>query len=141
MANPEARLLELGNAEQLGKYLTNALALVVEVTRARHGYLEIRGPRSRDERVWQPAHSFDGDQLHEVRAAISRGVISQALVTGQTTLTRSAFLDDRYRERGAASSAACSRRPCWKRAGTSQRPRGASIWRGRTSTTRSVPSS
>src|SRR6185295_2580658 len=77
--------------------LRDALALIVEVTEARQGYLELYdderdGPTPR----WSLAHDFSAEEVSGVRAVISRGVIAEALDTGQTIVTLSASRDERF---------------------------------------------
>ena len=94
------RLLELGGQTELTTFLREALALVVEATGAVQGYLELHddldGPAAN---CWSMAHGFTDQQLETVRAAISRGIIAEALATGQTIVTQSALLDPRFSER------------------------------------------
>ncbi len=94
------RLLSLSEAELPASFLNDALALAVELTGARQGYLELRDP-GRAERDWSLAHGFEGAELAAVRGRISRGVIARALATGETILTHSALLDERFSERAS----------------------------------------
>src|SRR5213593_2628850 len=48
---------------------------------------------------WSLAHGFTAEQLASVRAALSRGIIAEALATWKTIVTPSALLDERFRER------------------------------------------
>src|SRR5580693_3081709 len=85
------RLLELGACEEIGPLLQEALALAVEVTRADRAYLELfddEGPP----RFWC-AHGLDTSDLAEVRASISRGIISRAVAAGNVIETASAVDD------------------------------------------------
>ena len=94
------RLLNLGRQKELEPFLKGALALIVETTDARQGYLELHddeepgaAPR------WWIAHGFSTAEIQTVRAAISRGIIAEAVATGQTIITPSALLDPRFSER------------------------------------------
>ncbi len=94
------RLLELGQQRELEPFLREALALVVEAAEARQGYLELHddsdvagAPR------WWIAHGFSEAEIQNVRSLISRGIIAEALATGQTVVTPSALLDPRFSER------------------------------------------
>lgn len=91
------RLLELGGQDDLGPFLEEALALVVDVTGARQGYLELRA--AGDEEPWWLAEGFSDDELVAVRSAISRGIVAEALATGRTVETASALLDERFGQR------------------------------------------
>lgn len=91
------RLLELGAQRDLEPFLRESLALVVEAADARQGYLELHddadpagAPR------WWIAHGFSGEEIQNVRLAISRGIIAEALATGETVVTPSAMLDPRF---------------------------------------------
>jgi transcriptional regulator with GAF, ATPase, and Fis domain len=93
-------LLELGGQEQLEPLLERALALVVDVTGASQGYLEVRDPGSEeDAAVWWMGHACSPAEVDEIRATVSRGIIAEALASGRTILTHSALLDERFRNR------------------------------------------
>jgi Nif-specific regulatory protein len=94
------RLLQLGDEKYLGPLLKEALALIVELAETRQGYIEIhdeddptRPPR------WWIAHGFSQEEVDGVRAALSRGIIAEALATGETIVTPSALLDPRFNQR------------------------------------------
>lgn len=95
------RLLELGLHRDLSVLLRDALALVVEVTAARLGYLELhddeRTPGA--EPIWSIAHGLSPAQVEDARSRLSRGVIAYALASGATIVTPSARLDPRFRDR------------------------------------------
>ncbi len=86
------RLLELGREAELDPFLREALALVVGLTGARQGYLELfqdgQGPPR-----WWISHGFREEQIGEVRSNISNSIIAKALATGNTIVTPSAMLD------------------------------------------------
>jgi Nif-specific regulatory protein len=88
------RLLELAEHEAPGPFVEDALALVVEVTGARQGYLEIQDAGG--EPRWWTSVGLSDEELAGARRRISRGIIAEALATGRTVLTPSAFLDDRF---------------------------------------------
>src|SRR6185295_2644838 len=94
------RLLELGSENELGPFLRDALALVVEVTGAHQGYLELHDDQGAENGVrWSIAHGFTDAEVETVRGAISRGIIAEALATENTIVTPSAVLDPRFRDR------------------------------------------
>jgi len=93
------RLLELGRRDEPEPFLREALGLIVEVTGARHGYLELHDEDHTGTPRWSLAHGFTAEQLAGVRAAISGGIIAEALATGKTIVTPSALLDERFRAR------------------------------------------
>jgi transcriptional regulator with GAF, ATPase, and Fis domain len=90
------RLLALGRCDEPERFLREALALVVEVTEARQGYLELYDDERGGVPHWSLAHGFAADQVEGVRAALSRGIIAEAIATGQTIVTASALGDARF---------------------------------------------
>jgi len=92
------RLLELGAQHDLTSFLRDALALVVEATRAHQAYLELHDEQEAGNPTgWSIAHGFTDAELEPIRSAISNGIIAEALATGRTIVTPSAFLDPRFR--------------------------------------------
>src|SRR5262245_19968252 len=79
------RLLDLGQQTDLPPLLRQALALVVEITGARQGYLELQHDvDTPGQPRWSIAHALSSDQLADVRAMRSRGIIAEALATAET---------------------------------------------------------
>ena len=99
------RLLSLGEADELEPFLSKALALVVEVTGARHGYLELVDDSAAGDRRWSLAHGFSALEIQDVRSAISRGIIAAAVASGETILVASARSDVRFRDRESVIAA------------------------------------
>ncbi len=94
------RLLNLGQQSELGSFLQEALALIVDAADARQGYLELHNEdNGTDAPHWWIAHGLSADEITGVRAVISRGIIAEAVATGQTIVTPSALLDPRFSER------------------------------------------
>jgi transcriptional regulator with GAF, ATPase, and Fis domain len=91
------RLLDLGRQPDVESFLREALAAIVELGGATRGYLELHGDD--DGAGWSTAHGFSSDDLGDVRTAVSRGIIAEALATGRTVETTSAIDDDRFRTR------------------------------------------
>lgn len=94
------RLLQLGDEKYIGPLLKEALSLIVELAGVRQGYIELqdeddpaRPPR------WWIAHGFSEEEVEGVRAAISCGIIAEALATGEMIVTPSALLDPRFNQR------------------------------------------
>jgi Nif-specific regulatory protein len=99
------RLLELGLERDLAALLREALALVVELTAARFGYLELRdGDEPGGTPAWSIAHGLTPVEVEEVRERLSRGVIAYALASGATIVTPSARLDPRFRDRASVQA-------------------------------------
>ena len=99
------RLLDIGSQTELEAFLKEALTLVVEVTGARQGYLELHGADDDSPPSWFIAHGFSASEVDDVRAQISRGIIAEALSTGQIIDTPSALLDPRFLERSSVRAA------------------------------------
>jgi Nif-specific regulatory protein len=96
------QLLDLGAQNELAPFLEEALALVVEVTRAHRGYLELHDERDTAGKPrWSIAHGLTEDEIAGVRSTISRGIIAETLATGETIVTPSALLDPRFQHRGS----------------------------------------
>jgi len=94
------RLLNLSGEAELEPFLREALALIVEVGEAQQGYLELHDDDDKTGAPrWWIAHGLSEQEIQGVRAAISRGIIAEALATGQTIVTPSALLDPRFSER------------------------------------------
>src|SRR5205085_856351 len=85
-----------GDVEPL---LQEALQTITVGIRARQGYLEITDGEGPDAQRWWIAHGLDADEVEGVRAVVSRGVIAEAVATGETVVTPSALLDTRFAER------------------------------------------
>jgi DNA-binding NtrC family response regulator len=99
------RLLALGFQDVIGPFLDEALALLVEVTGAHQGYIEILDPRAALEpQRWFASRHLPSENLPWVRAAISTGVIAEALSTGRMIVSASASQDQRFETRTSVRS-------------------------------------
>lgn len=92
--------------EEVAPFLRGALELAVQATNAQNGYLELH----RDEDAigvptWWAAHGFSPGEIKDVRRTISRGIIAEALATGDIVVTPSALLDPRFGERASVQEA------------------------------------
>jgi Nif-specific regulatory protein len=92
------RLLELGGHEDPEPFLEEALALVVEATGARQGYLALYSDERTLSPRWWIAKGFSQDQLREVRQRVSSGIIAEAMATGELILTDAAYQDPRFQD-------------------------------------------
>jgi transcriptional regulator with GAF, ATPase, and Fis domain len=90
------RLLELGVHRDLRHLLEEALPLIVEVTRAKKGFLAIYGESQQPQ--YAIAHSCTKHEIEETHKKISRGIIAQAMASGKTINTSSAKEDPRFQE-------------------------------------------
>ncbi len=93
------RLLELSEQETLEPFLQEALRLIVEITKAGQGYLELRGdaPEGSERGPrWSISERYSAEEVEDVRQTLSLGIIADALEEGRTIHIPSAMLDDRY---------------------------------------------
>jgi Nif-specific regulatory protein len=100
------QLLDLGHRDEIEPFLEEALSLIVAVTGAARGYLELQdsarrtvGP-SAGSLSWMARGCSDED-VAQIRQEFSRGVIAEALASGNTIVTASATDDPRFRDRGS----------------------------------------
>jgi len=99
------RLLDLGTRDELEPFLRDALGLIVEASGARRGYLELRAMDSEGaEPGWWMAHDCSSQEVENIRDAISRGIIAEALGSGKTVSTASALLDPRFSDRSSVKA-------------------------------------
>jgi Nif-specific regulatory protein len=93
-------LLELGTKNEIEPFLEEALRLIAELAGAQRGYIELHDDATSDEapRFWMARGCYDQD-VAGIRAAFSRGVVAEAIASGQTILTASALNDPRFFDR------------------------------------------
>src|SRR5262249_23562677 len=94
------RLLDLGGKDESEPLVDEALALIVEVTGASTGYLELYDDEANRPRFWKGYRCTDRD-VASIRASISHGIIARAIGEGRTIETPSATLDARFSELGS----------------------------------------
>ncbi len=94
------RLLDLGGQEEIEPLLDQALALIVEVTGARTGYLELYDDAAAAPRFWK-GHGVSAQDVAAIRSSISHGIIARAISEGRTIETPSASLDARFQDLGS----------------------------------------
>jgi Nif-specific regulatory protein len=91
------KVLELGQTEEIKPFLADALALIVQITGARRGYVELTSdPDARGQPPFYVAYGCQDEDVAQIRASFSRGVIAEALATGRTIITVSALSDPRF---------------------------------------------
>lgn len=99
------RLLNLGRPQAPEPFLKEALGLLVQLSGAHRGYLEIYDDEEKSGVPrWWIADGFTEEEVRNVRATISSGIIAQALATGETIVTDCAWLDPRFSERQSVQS-------------------------------------
>ncbi len=99
------RVLELGCQQELRPFVGEALGLLCEAAGAHQGYLELSAGEQRDELHWHATHGFSDSQVERVRSEISRGIIAEAIATGETIVTSSALSDERFEARASVRGA------------------------------------
>lgn len=120
------RLLDVGTHDALAPFLEDALELVVGITGARQGYLELRAPGGR---VLSSAHGCSNEDVTTIRKEISGGILLEALKTGKTIVTASAVQDPRFSSRESVQAGRIEAVLCAPVGGT--RPVGAVYLQGR----------
>lgn len=81
---------------------SKALRLVVEITGARIGYIELRNPQGQS---WWSNYQCTEDDISVIRGQISSGIIAESLESDETIVTPSAFLDPRFSTRESVQAA------------------------------------
>jgi len=90
------RLLDLDSQKELDRLLREALALIVDVTGARLGYLELHDDETGGHSRWSAAYGMSPAEIADAQSVTSRGIVAEALATGETIVTPSALLDTRF---------------------------------------------
>ena len=94
------QLLELHGRRDVGPLIVDALKLIVEVSSAEVGYLEVFSDDDGPPRFWT-SHGLTELSLDAVRMRISRGVIAVAIAEGRTINVASAVNDEAFKHLGA----------------------------------------
>lgn len=92
-------LLGLNDRTALEPFLREALALMLRIAGASQGYLEIFSEG--DGPGWWTAAGVSEEELDGIRAAVSRGIIAEAVASGTAVVTPSALLDPRFCDLGS----------------------------------------
>ena len=122
------RLLDLGTNDELEPLLEAALQLIVEVTGARTGYIELYSDDAPAPRFWKGYRISDRDVV-TIRTSISHGIIARAISEGRTIETPSATEDERFSELGSVRQHEIQQVLC---APVGQPPLGVVYLQGRT---------
>jgi DNA-binding NtrC family response regulator len=93
------RLLDLGQETSPTPLLEQGLELLVDLTGAAEGYVELNEDGDLDGPRWSVARGMSNEQVRQVRGTISRGIIAAAIASGETIVTADARLDERFNER------------------------------------------
>jgi Nif-specific regulatory protein len=94
-------LLDLGMQTELGSLLDAALRLIVDLTSAERGYIEVADPALRDGARWSLSRGLSSEEIEQLCDRISRGVVAEALATGKTLSVPAAHLDPRFESRAS----------------------------------------
>ena len=94
------RLLDLGGKDEIEPLLDEALQLIVEITGATTGYLELYADHSNRPRFWR-GHQCSDAALESIRESISRGIIARSVAEGRTIETAAAHADERFADLGS----------------------------------------
>lgn len=96
------RLLELSRQPEVEVFLEEALTLIVEISSAERGYLALQGSADPDSSPqWWLSRGCSDEDIRDIREVTSRGIVAEALRTGQTVHTACARSDPRFEERSS----------------------------------------
>lgn len=94
------RLLEIGRHEEVGPFLEEALALIVEISGAQCGYVELHPPAEvAGQEAWSIAYGLDQEEVAAVRERLSSTIIAEALASEAVVETPFALHDVRFHDR------------------------------------------
>lgn len=91
-----------GGGESPERALSEALRLMVGITGAHLGYVELRDLH---DHVWWSTYQLRDSDIELVRQRISSGIIAETLKQGKTIVTPAAFLDDRFKDQESVRTA------------------------------------
>lgn len=92
-------LLSLNARTALDSFLNEALSLMLRIAGASQGYIEVFSDN--EGAGWWTAAGISDDELEVIRAAVSRGIIAEAIASETAVVTPSALLDPRFRDFGS----------------------------------------
>jgi len=93
-------VLELGVQQEIQPLLEQALSLIVGIAGARRGYIEIGEDGDGGEAPGlSVAYGCTDDDVQDIRASFSTGIIAEAIATRETVVTVSALDDPRFKKR------------------------------------------
>lgn len=95
-------LLELSSQERPERLLERALGILVKLSGAREAYIELR--RRGGAQSWSAAAGCDAARVSAIKELMSRGIMAEAISTGEMVATGSAALDPRFRDRGSVKT-------------------------------------
>ncbi|MCR9161867.1 MAG: sigma 54-interacting transcriptional regulator [Nannocystaceae bacterium] len=90
------KCLDLVRVDDPRPLLDEAVRLLREIAGARAGYIELRDARASEARYWTAAAGVEDGERARIEDRISKGVVAEAIETGETVHVASAMLDDRF---------------------------------------------
>ena len=96
-------LLDLGAHDSIDSFAGTALARITEMSGAEKGYLELFDPvdKTQEATAWRRSIGYSDTEVQGVQHAISKGIIAEAVASGESVMTASALVDERFRDRGS----------------------------------------
>ncbi len=91
-------LLSLGDEDDPQRLIDAALRLLVALVGAREAVLELSSDAPGDPSRWVASSGCDANRVEDIRASVSRGIVAEAVATGEVILTSSAHVDPRFRD-------------------------------------------
>lgn len=91
------RLLDLGQEADIAAFLRETLAVAVERTGALRGYLAL--VQNGDEPRWSASYECSSEQILEIEASVSSGIVGTALARGEVMCITNAMLDPAWSAR------------------------------------------
>jgi Nif-specific regulatory protein len=79
--------------QALDSYLSETLKLVVAITGAKLGYIELK---DNSNHLWHSTYECSEADLQTIKRSISNGIIADTIASGETVVSSSAFSDDRF---------------------------------------------
>jgi len=99
------RCLDLARSDDPAPLLADTLELLRDLARAERGYIEVHDLVSNGAVRWTASVGVDEAERKVIQERISRGVIAEAIETGEIVHTPSALLDERFRDRESVRQA------------------------------------
>lgn len=93
------RLLDLGQETDIDAFLRETLAVAVERTGAQRGYLAL--VQNGDEPRWSASYECSSEQIQEIEASVSSGIVNTSLTKGLVMSITNAMLDPAWSARAS----------------------------------------
>ncbi len=86
---------QTATGKEMDFYLSEALRLVIGITGAQMGYIELKDSNNE---AWLSTFDCSEDDIKSIKRNISSGIIADTIASGKTIVSPSAFLDDRFQQ-------------------------------------------